>query len=61
MSFDGKSPPGIVPGVPGEATSTLRLNEPAVRSLVVELNQESIAVRTWPAQENHQVRAEFHY
>jgi triacylglycerol lipase len=61
MSLDGKSPPGIVPGVPGEGASTLRLNEPAMRSLVMELNQESIVVRTWPARENHQVRAEFHY
>jgi triacylglycerol lipase len=61
MSFDGKSPPGIVSGVPGNGLSTLRLNEPAMRSLVAEVNEERIVVKTWPAQENHQVRAEFHY
>lgn len=61
MSFDGKSPPGIVAGVPGSSASTLRLNEPAMRSLAAEVNDERIVVKTWPAQENHQVRAEFHY
>ena len=61
MSLDGKSPPGIVSGVPGNTTSTLRLNEPAMRSLVAEVNEERIVVKTWPAQENHLVRAVFHY
>jgi pimeloyl-ACP methyl ester carboxylesterase len=60
MSFDGKSPPGIASGVPGSLSSTLRLNEPATRSLVVELNEDRIVVKTWPARENHLVRAEFH-
>lgn len=61
MSFDGKSPPGIVGGVPGNAASTLRLNEATVRSLVIQLNEERIAVKSWPVQDNHLVRAEFHY
>ena len=61
MSFDGKSPPGIELGVPGNVFSTLRLNEPAMRSLVVELNEERIVVKTWPTQGDHLVRAVFHY
>ena len=61
MSFDGKDPPGIAAGVPGNVGSILRLNEAQMRSLVTEVNGERIVVRTWPAQENHQVRAEFHY
>ena len=61
MSLDGKDPPGIAAGIPNLGASTIRLNEPAVRSLVAELNGERIAVRTWPTRENHYVRAEFHY
>lgn len=61
MSLDGKSPPGIAPGIPSVGLSTLRLNEQAMRSLVAELNDERIVVRTWPTRENHIVRAEFHY
>jgi hypothetical protein len=62
MSLDGISPPpGIPPGVAGLAASTVRLNEPAVRSVAAEFNGERIVVRSWPAKENHVVFAEFHY
>ena len=62
MSLDGRSPPpGLSPGVPGISTSTVRLNEPAVRSVAAEFNGERIVVRSWPAKENHVVFAEFHY
>jgi hypothetical protein len=62
MSLDGQSPPpGLAPGVPGVSTSTLRLKEPAVRSVVAEFNDERIVVRTWPPAESHVVFAEFHY
>lgn len=62
MSLDGISPPpGIPPGVAGLATSTVRLKEPAVRSVAAEFNGERIVVRSWPAKENRVVFAEFHY
>jgi len=62
MSLDGRSPPpGLSPGVPGTSTSTVKLNEPAVRSVVAEFNDERIVVRSWPAKENRVVFAEFHY
>ena len=62
MSLDGVSPPpGIPPGVAGLATSTVRLKEPAARSVAAEFNGERIVVRSWPAKENHVVFAEFHY
>ncbi len=62
MSLDGKSPPpGLAPGVPVETQSTLRLTEPSMRSVMAEFNGERIVARTWPANENHLVREEFHY
>ena len=61
MTLDGKDPPGIQSGVPGLNVSTLRLDEPTMRSVVAEYDAERIAVRTWPVRENRLVRAEFHY
>lgn len=61
MSLDGKPPPGVTTGVPTDFFSILRLSEPAMRSVVAELNGERIVVRTWPTKENRVVRAEFHY
>ena len=61
MSLDGKEPPGLPAGVPGESSSTLRLADDAARSVVAELNGERIVVRTWPTKDNRLVRAEFHY
>ncbi len=62
MSLDGISPPpGLVPGVPGLSLSRIRINEEKQRAVVAEFNGERIVVRTWPAQDNHAVIAEFHY
>ena len=60
MSLDGFAPPGIAAGVPGLSVSRIRINEP-MRSVEAEFNGEKIVVRSWPAQENHAVIAEFHY
>jgi len=59
MSLDGKAPPGIPPGVPGLATSKLKLNEPGARSVAAVFNKERIVVRSWPLAENRLVFAEF--
>lgn len=62
MSLDGVSPPpGLAPGVPGVASSKLKLNEAAARSVTAVFNGERIVVRSWPLKENHLVFAEFHY
>src|SRR5688572_9762133 len=61
MSLDGKPPPGVTPGVPGDTSSTLRLADESPRSVAAELNGERIVVRTWPTKDNRLVRAEFHY
>lgn len=62
MSLDGISPPpGLSPGVPGLSISRFRMNEEKPRSVVAEFNGERIVVRSWPAQDNHAVLAEFHY
>ena len=61
MNLDGKTPPGLPPGVAGLSVSTVRLNEPAVRSVAAEFNGERIVARSWPARENRVVFAEFHY
>src|SRR5258706_7475265 len=60
ITLDGKNPPGIADGVPGESQSTLRLNEPAMRTVAAEMGANRVAVRTWPVRENHLVRAVFH-
>jgi len=59
MSLDGKPPPGIPPGVPGVSASKLKLDEPAMRSVVAVFNRERIVVRSWPLGENRLVFAEF--
>jgi len=62
MSLDGISPPpGLSEGVPGLSISRIRINEEKPRSVTAEFNGERIVVRSWPAQENHAVIAEFHY
>lgn len=60
ISIDGKSPPGVSPGVRTTSVSTLRLNEEATRSLVVETGDQRVVVRTWPTRDNHYVRATFY-
>lgn len=58
--LDGKVPGGINEGVPGTSTGKLLLPEGPVRTVVATFNIETIAVRSWPAQENRLVMAEFH-
>src|SRR5258708_2980540 len=62
MSLDGISPPpGLSPGVPGLSISRIRLSDSDARSVAAEFNGERIVARSWPAQDNHAVIAEFHY
>lgn len=61
MSLDGAEPPGIPPGTAGVSTATLRLPAAPARTVVAQFNGERIAVRTWPASDNHVVYAELHY
>jgi len=61
MSLDGRPLPGVSAGVAGVSAAKLKLNEPEMRSVVAEFNGERIAVRTWPARENHTTFAELHY
>jgi pimeloyl-ACP methyl ester carboxylesterase len=62
MSLDGISPPpGLAPGVPGVSVSRTRISEEKIRAVAAEFNGERIVARSWPAQENHAVVAEFHY
>ncbi len=60
MSFDGKPPPGLQPGVPGLSTSKLKLSDPAPRSVAAVFNGQRIVARSWPLAENRLVFAEFH-
>ena len=62
MSLDGVSPPpGLSAGVAGVASTKLKLNETAVRSVTATFNNERIVARSWPLKENRVVFAEFHY
>ena len=60
MSLDGKTPPGLSPGVAGVAASRLKLSEPAGRAVVAVFNNQRIVARSWPLKENRIVFAEFH-
>ncbi|MCP3379110.1 hydrolase [Bradyrhizobium sp. CCGUVB4N] len=60
--FDGKEPADVHPGVPTDATATLRL--PASdgrRNIVAQFNEERIVARAWPAAENRIAVAEMTY
>ena len=59
--IDGNVPPDVTGGVP--AVSTARMQMPAVplRTVVTRFNDQTIAVRNWPASEGSVVYAEFHY
>src|SRR3954468_2425876 len=62
MSLDGITPPpGLSPGVPGLSVSRTRITDEKIRSVLCEFNGERIVARSWPAQDNHTVIAEFHY
>ncbi len=59
MSLDQQSPPpGVPPGVPGLATSKLKITV-ADRPVIAEFNGERIVTRSWPLTENRLVFAEF--
>lgn len=61
MSFDGASPPpGLPPGVPGLASSRLRLPQ-AGRTVTAEFNGERLAGLAWPTAENRLVTLELHH
>jgi hypothetical protein len=51
----------VPPGTAGVSESKLLLPPGPVRTVVAEFNGERIAVRSWPAGENHAVFAELHY
>jgi len=60
--FDGKEPKDVKPGVPTDASSTLRLSAAEVgRPVPALFNQERIVARAWPASENRIAVAELTY
>jgi hypothetical protein len=58
FSLDGKVPPGISEGVPAVSTGRLAF-EATPRTVLATFNNETIPTRTWSAQHNHIVVAEF--
>lgn len=60
--LDGKEPADVKPGVPTDATATLRLPASEVgRNIVAQFGEERIVARTWPAAENRIAIAELTY
>ena len=60
MSLDGLTPPpGVASGVPGIASSKLKIGDARERTVVAAFNNERIAMRSWPVAGNHLVFAEF--
>ncbi|MGY3236841.1 MULTISPECIES: hydrolase [unclassified Bradyrhizobium] len=60
--FDGHEPADVHPGVPTDATATLRLPASEVgRNVVAQFNEERIVARAWPASENRIAIAELTY
>ncbi|SFJ22052.1 hydrolase [Bradyrhizobium sp. Gha] len=60
--FDGREPADVHPGVPTDATATLRLPASEFgRNVVAEFNEERIVTRAWPASENRIAIAELTY
>lgn len=60
--LDGREPADVHPGVPTDATATLRLPASEVgRSVVAQFNEERIVARAWPASENRIAVAEMTY
>jgi hypothetical protein len=57
--LDGREARDVTPGVPTDATTTVRLPAPEVgRSVVGVFNEERIVARAWPAAENRITIAE---
>ncbi|MBR0690848.1 hydrolase [Bradyrhizobium manausense] len=60
--LDGREPADVHPGVPTDATATLRLPASEVgRNVVAQFNEERIVARAWPASENRIAVAELTY
>jgi pimeloyl-ACP methyl ester carboxylesterase len=59
--IDGRVPPALGGSPPAENEVSLNLDADAARAVPVVVNDEQLAVRTWLAQDNHIVVAEFHY
>ncbi|SFN99569.1 Lipase (class 2) [Bradyrhizobium sp. Ghvi] len=60
--FDGKEPADVHPGVPTDATATLRLSASDIgRNVVAQFNEERIVARAWPASQNRIAVAELTY
>lgn len=60
--FDGREPADVKPGVPTDATATLRLSAAEIgRNVVAQFNEERIVARAWPASENRIAIAELTY
>lgn len=60
--LDGKEPADVKPGVPTDATATLRLPASEVgRNIVAQFGEERIVAHTWPAAENRIAIAEMTY
>jgi triacylglycerol lipase len=59
MSFDGKAPPGVLPGA-GVASSKLKLPVQA-RPVVAEFNGERVVGRPWPTANNEVTFLELTY
>jgi pimeloyl-ACP methyl ester carboxylesterase len=60
IAFDGKSPPGVLPGTAGVSSSRLKVAE-AGRSVAGEFNGERIVGRAWPVASNELTLLELHY
>jgi hypothetical protein len=60
--LDGKEPKDVTPGVPTDATTTLRLSAADIgRPVVAMFNLERIVARAWPLSENRITIAELTY
>ncbi|WP_298870947.1 hydrolase [uncultured Bradyrhizobium sp.] len=60
--LDGREPADVTPGVPTDATATLRLPASEVgRNVVTQFNEERLVARAWPASENRIAVAELTY
>ncbi|MEP7280645.1 MAG: twin-arginine translocation pathway signal [Rubrivivax sp.] len=59
--LDGQDPaPGLVPGVAGVSTATVRLPPGTPRAVAAELDGERLVGRSWPVAGNHLVQLELH-
>jgi triacylglycerol lipase len=59
VSFDGKPPAGVAPGVPAVPVAKLALPAGPPRTVDAVFNREHIALRSWPMKDNQVSVAEF--